>query len=165
MGVRFTKWGGGRHWEFSATYLGRDEHGHWAGCPVGTRLERPGHSFASAFAWVLLVPEALPWSASFYDSPLGDVSVYVDMTTPPVWVGAQVSMVDLDLDVVLRRDGSLFVDDQEEFDEHRVSLCYPEGIVALAQRSADEVFTAVAAGVEPFLEVGHRWLDTAQATW
>ena len=24
--VRFTKWGGGRHWEFALAYLGSDEH-------------------------------------------------------------------------------------------------------------------------------------------
>lgn len=161
--VRFTKWGGGRHWEFPATYLGRDEHGHWASCPVGTRLERPQHSFASPFAWVLLFPEGLPWSASFYDRPLGDVSVYVDMTTPPVWAGAQVSMVDLDLDVVLRRDGSLFVDDEDEFEEHQVALQYPSDIATLARRSADTVLAAIGAGVEPFLSVGHERLRVARA--
>lgn len=163
--VRFTKWGGGRHWEFPATYLGRDEHGHWAGCPVGTRLERPEHTFASEFAWVLLLPEGLPWAASFYHSAEQPISVYVDVTTPPAWSGATVTMVDLDLDVILGRDGSLSVDDEDEFEEHSVSLCYPEEIVALARRSADEVFAAIAAGVEPFLSVGHRWLDTANANW
>ena len=160
VAVRFTKWGGGRHWEFPVTYLGRDEHGHWGGAPVGTRLERPGHGFVSAFAWVTLFPEGKPWAASFYDSRHGEVAVYVDMTTPPVWAGAEVSMVDLDLDVVLRRDGSLILDDEDEFDDHRVALRYPAEIVELARRSAAEVLAAVSAGAEPFAQVGHRWLGT-----
>jgi uncharacterized protein len=27
--ARFTKWGGGRHWEFSLRCVGVDEHGVW----------------------------------------------------------------------------------------------------------------------------------------
>jgi uncharacterized protein len=48
--VRFTKWGGGRHWEFPVTVLGEDDLGVWCGSPAGTWLERPAASFASAFA-------------------------------------------------------------------------------------------------------------------
>ncbi len=34
-------------------------------------------------------------------------------------------MVDLDLDVVLTREGFLFVDDEDEFEEHQVWLGLP----------------------------------------
>ena len=39
-------------------------------------------------------------------------------------------MVDLDLDVVLTRDGDLLLDDEDEFDQHRVTLGYPDDLVA-----------------------------------
>ena len=71
------------------------------------------------------VPHERPWAASYYDSAEQPISVYVDMTTPAVWDGSQVTMVDLDLDVVLGRDGELLLDDEDEFDEHRVTLGYP----------------------------------------
>jgi uncharacterized protein len=156
--VRFTKWGGGPHWEFQVTALGIDQHGVWAGGAVGTWLSRPGHGFESRQRWVTLFPHDRPWSASFYEPGHPDTDVYVDMTTVPVWDGAQVTLVDLDLDVILLVDGCLILDDQDEFDEHRGSLDYPDELVALARGSADEVLAAIGSGIEPFLTVGPRWL-------
>lgn len=156
--VRFTKWGGKRHWEFALTVLGEDEHGVWGGASAGTRLWRPDAAFDSGHDWVTLVPRDAAWAASFYDSPDQPISVYVDMTTPAEWAGATASMVDLDLDVVLGRDGSLFVDDEDEFEEHQVALGYPDAVVGLARRTADEVFAALADGAEPFDSVGWAWL-------
>ena len=69
MEVRFTKWGGKRHWEFALTVLGVDEHGVWGAAPVGTHLWRPDAHFDSGHDWVTLVPHQAPWAASFYDSP------------------------------------------------------------------------------------------------
>jgi len=158
VAVRFTKWGGGAHWRFPVPYLGADDLGAWCGPPAGTWLERPGASFSSAFPWVTLFPHDQPWAASYYDSVEQPVSVYVDVTTPAVWDGPQVTMVDLDLDVIISRDGDLLLDDEDEFDEHRVTLGYPADVVALARRTADELMTAAAAGHEPFGEAGSRWL-------
>jgi uncharacterized protein len=157
--VRFTKWGGGRHWEFPVTVLGTDGHGVWGGGAVGTWLSRPGHGFETRQRWVTLFPHDRPWSASFYEDSHPDTDVYVDMTTVPVWDGAQVSLVDLDLDVILLVDGSLVLDDEDEFEEHQHTLGYPAELVRLARCSADEVLAAIGSGVEPFLTVGHGWLD------
>ncbi len=157
--VRFTKWGGGRHWEFPVTVLGTDEHGVWAGAGVGTRLWRPAASFVSEFDWVTLVPHEAAWAASFYDAEDHPTAVYVDMTTPAVWSGSSVSMVDLDLDVIVRRDGTLLVDDEDEFALHQVELGYPPEIVTMARASADEVLAAVAARDEPFAAVGLAWVE------
>ena len=155
--VRFTKWGGERHWEFALEPLGRDEHGWWGGAAVGTRVTRPDRSFDSENDWVVLVPYDKPWSASFYAAPQR-IEVYVDMTTLPVWDGSVVSMVDLDLDVVLFRDGTLFIDDEDEFAQHQVELGYPPEVVAMARRTADELLAAVRDRTEPFGNVGRYWL-------
>lgn len=165
---RFTKWGGGRHWEWDGRYLGADEHGHWWFAPAGTHCARPGVEFVEASGWVSLAPHEGAYVAGFYPSHR-DISVYVDMTTEPVWrrrdeVGGpewEVTMVDLDLDVVLTRDGHLFVDDEDEFAQHRAQLGYPAEVVALAERWRDLVHAAVAAGDEPFGAVGHAWLRRA----
>jgi protein associated with RNAse G/E len=157
--VRFAKWGGGRHWEFPVTVLGTDEYGVWGGGAVGTWLSRPGRGFASRQKWVTLFPHDRPWSASFYEPGHPDTDVYVDMTTVPVWDGAHVSLIDLDLDVILLVDGCLILDDQDEFEQHQVALGYPAEVVDLARLSADEVLTAVGEGHEPFLTIGPAWLD------
>ena len=162
--VRFTKWGGGRHWEFPLTALGTDQHGLWAGGALGTWLSRPGHGFESQVRWVTLFPDDRPWSASFYGAGHPDTDVYVDMTTVPVWDGTQVSLVDLDLDVILRVDGCLILDDEDEFDEHTVTLGYPAEVVDLARRTADELMAAAAVGHEPFGPAGSRWLARLAAS-
>ena len=160
--IRRTKWGGARHWEFSALSLGEDEHGWWGGVRTGDRLERPGHSIVASEDWVILISADQPWSAEFYPAPK-HMQTYVDMTTPAVWTGEpdsrSVSMVDLDLDVIQLRDGTLFVDDEDEFADHQVSLSYPPEIVAMARRTADEVQAAISAGTEPFASHGDAWLQ------
>ena len=69
-----------------------------------------------------------------------------------------VPMVDLDLDVVLMRDGSLVLDDEDEFEVHRAALGYPGDLVDLALATADEIFRAIWDGAEPFGTVGASWL-------
>ena len=174
---RFTKWGGGPHWEWAGRYLGSDEHGHWWYSPPGTRCVRPGMDFEEEVGWVSLAPHRGAYAAGFYPDAK-HVRVYVDMTTWPRWQrrtpGSQlgegpdspaweVVMVDLDLDVVLTHEGDLFVDDEDEFDLHRRTLGYPDEVVALAQRWRDLVLEAVATGAEPFASVGHEWLRRAAA--
>ncbi len=173
---RFTKWGGARHWEWDGHYLGADAHGHWWYSPAGTRCVRPGRDFVETDGWVSLVPHEGAYAAGFYPAHR-EISVYVDMTTEPVWRrreagddgagdgGAgpewEVTMVDLDLDVVLTREGHLYVDDEDEFALHQVELGYPSEVVALAERWRDLVHAAVAAREEPFATVGHAWLRRA----
>lgn len=159
---RFTKWGPSPHWEWDGRFLGSDEHGLWWFAPSGTFCSRPGVAFTEEVPWVSMTPHAGGFAASFYPSPK-PVAVYVDMTTPPTWTRTAqgewtVAMVDLDLDVVLARDGRLYVDDEDEFAEHRVRLGYPPAVVALAERTAREVLAAIEAGREPFGSVGLAWL-------
>ncbi len=161
--VRCTKWGGLPHWQWEATVLDVDEHGVWLHMPAGTHMSRPGMSVHEEVAWVALAPHDQPWLAGFYPESKW-VSVYVDMATIPEWSrlgprGWEVTAVDLDLDVVLTREGHLFVDDEDEFEVHQVELGYPPEIVELAKASRDWVHEAVALGTEPFGRAGHARLQ------
>lgn len=182
---RFTKWGGGPHWRWDGRFLGEDEFGLWWWAPAGTECVRPGAAFTEDVPWVSMTPHEGAWAASFYPDPKR-VRIYVDMTTRPVWrrvpatdlvegvegvdgvdgvdAGAsvwEVTMDDLDLDVVLTRDGDLFVDDEDEFIEHQVELGYPAEVVVLAEQARDDVFAAIAGGREPFASAGFTWLSRA----
>jgi hypothetical protein len=157
-----TKWGDHPHWQMDALYLGRDDAGDWLGFPVGTHMSRPGVELTTTNDQVGLVPAATAigqaWLATFH-GPGGSVWTYVDMTTVPVWHGRTVRAVDLDLDVVEGLDRVVYVDDQDEFDEHRVELGYPREIVDLAMATRDLVLTAVRGGLPPFDGRAARWLD------
>jgi hypothetical protein len=164
--VRFGKWGGGPHWAFDLVYLGADEFGRWAGGPAGLPMARPGWSTTADTDGVLCFSHRNGFVATV-NADAGDpgaVEVYVDISTPPVWhrdpdTGfVQVRMVDLDLDVVRRFDGTLFVDDEDEFADHQVSLGYPAAVVAAAQRECGTVFDAVRRDVGPYGEVARGWL-------
>jgi protein associated with RNAse G/E len=54
----------------------------------------------------------------------------------------------------------VFVDDEDEFDEHRIAFGYPPEVVELARRSCDEVLSAVTSRVPPYDgPTAQRWLD------
>jgi hypothetical protein len=158
-----TKWGDRPHWEMDALYLGADHAGDWIAFPVGTVMSRPGVSVTTTNEQVGLVPSAgtavgRAWLATFH-GPGGNVWTYVDMTTVPSWHGHTVRAVDLDLDVVEGLDRVVYVDDQDEFDEHRVELGYPREVVDLAMATRDLVLTAVRDKHPPFDGSAQPWFD------
>jgi hypothetical protein len=156
--VVMSKWGGRPHWEYDALHLGSDDHGEWLGCPAGTFYRRPGMEFVSTFAGVVVVPAGgAPHLAAFNDEH-AKAATYVDMTTPPVWDGPVLRAVDLDLDVVKLQDGTIYLDDEDEFAEHRVTFGYPLDVVAMAERSAAKVLADVRAGAAPYDGTADRWL-------
>lgn len=174
--VEMTKWGGTPHWEYAAVHLGTDVHGEWLGLPAGTAYSRPGRRLTIPYDHVTLVPGGpdgsdRPWHlAVFYsgegpawpglDSP---VEVYVDITTPAVWDGTTLRAVDLDLDVVRGATGRVWVEDEDEFAEHRAALGYPDDLVAAALGSCARVERALSAGHPPYDGTHRRWLEALAA--
>jgi uncharacterized protein len=157
-----SKWGGRPHWEFDATYLGSDEHGDWLGIPAGTEMDRPGAHYVAPTNQVGLVPPPGPdaqrgWLATFHDVG-GPVRVYVDITTPPTWDTTVVRAVDLDLDVVRGATGRVWVDDEDEFAQHRVALGYPDEVTAGALASCERVLALVTDGAAPYGGEAAAWL-------
>ncbi|MBO9520771.1 MAG: DUF402 domain-containing protein [Nocardioidaceae bacterium] len=160
------KWPDGPHWEFDAVRLGVDAHGHWVGVPAGTLLARPDKAFTAWADHVVLLPHDAWWVATIYgtdeDRP---VDFYVDITTPCVWSDdeSSVSAVDLDLDVIREVDGRIWVDDEDEFAEHQVTLGYPGDVVERAVSSCAEVLAAMQAGRAPFDGIGLEWIARLKA--
>lgn len=156
--IEMQKWGGRAHWSFEAVWLGTDRHGTWLGVPQGTPMERPGMAVTARAAQALLVPDGQGWLATFH-APGGQVQVYVDMATPAIWHGSVVRAVDLDLDVIRQLDDSVFIDDEDEFAEHRVSLGYPPEIVSLAEAACADVAGMMRTWEPPFdKESSATWL-------
>jgi protein associated with RNAse G/E len=159
--MEFTKWGGAPHWTQVATRLGMDRYGVWCAAPAGTLMSRPGVQVVAERNALLLFPHEEPFTVMHYLDPgLGDgpeVQIYVDIATVPEWTGDVVTMVDLDLDVVQLADGTVYLDDEDEFAEHQMSLGYPPDVVAMAEASAADVLTRVRGGHEPFGTANEPW--------
>jgi hypothetical protein len=158
--VAFAKWGGRPHWEYAALRLGEDEHGTWLGVPAGTLMTRPGAEFSADVHQVALLPHSA-YVATFY-APGGTApcDTYVDISTVPLQDRGRVTAFDLDLDVVRGWTGRVWVDDEDEFADHRVRFGYPAEVVELAVGSCEAVRRAVTASRAPFdATTSRRWLD------
>jgi uncharacterized protein len=158
--IRYTKWGGHGHWRFTLTPLGSDRFGWWLAGRAGTPQQRGEEPpVRSPTGFVMLVPAAGSWTA-FWNAyaPASPFEVYVDVTTRPVRAPGLVTAVDLDLDVVRRRDGRVEVLDEDEFAEHQVRYGYPREVVDGARSTARWLVDAVSARVAPFDDTGPAWL-------
>jgi uncharacterized protein len=157
--VVYTKYDGSLHWNHDALLLGEDAHGVWAGARAGALLRR-GHDHEVVFRepFVMLFPRDGWWTASFNARP-NKTEVYCDITTVPQWPDpATVTMADLDLDVIRKRSGRIYLDDEDEFAEHRVRYGYPPQVVEEAQRAADALMAAVRGRTGPFAGAHLPWL-------
>src|SRR4051794_2088666 len=135
--VVYRKYDESLHWHFTMRRLGEDEHGVWLGSPPGSsgrRADEPPVRYDHGF--VMLVPEGTWWTAIFNDDTHPRTEIYCDISTVPRWRDGEVTMIDLDLDVVRDRDGRVRIVDQDEFAEHRVRYAYPPEITAGAERAA-----------------------------
>lgn len=133
--IQMTKWGERPHWRYDGVYLGVDEHGEWLEVPAGTWFSRPGAEFRGDHTSLRLVHgDGRPAVSSFYRDAGNDVHIYVDIATRPTWEDATLRAVDLDLDVVRLTDGTVFIDDEDEFAEHQIAFSYPAEVVAMVRR-------------------------------
>lgn len=149
--VEMRKWPDAPHWQFGAVWLGADAVGQWLGLPRGTWMSRPGMGMHAVADHVVRVPHDDWWVGTFYgDDPERPFDTYVDITTSTEWDGDLVRCIDLDLDVIRGTTGRVWVDDEDEFAEHRVALGYSPQLVSGAVSSCQAVLAAVEADAAPF---------------
>lgn len=123
--------------------VAEDEWGTWVASPAGSRFvgdDGRGTVGATQVAMfehgrghhsVVLLPHERWWVAHWIDD--SDVVVHVDIATPAVREHDVITYDDLELDPVLRRDGSVEVEDEDEFAE----AC-ETGVVTPLERDAAE---------------------------
>lgn len=156
--IETTKWGGGAHWVHPGQYLGVDDLGVWVGFPTGTHHWRPGLAIDSPVDSVTLLPHD-DWCAMTFHAPGIWADVYVDLATPTMWEGTTARLVDLDLDVIRRSDGSIYLDDVDEFELHRVQLGYPHDVVDRTRNRAATLQRDLAEARAPFDGRAQSFLD------
>ncbi|MFC9692912.1 DUF402 domain-containing protein [Kribbella sp. NPDC056951] len=156
--VVYRKFDESLHWHQWMEFLGEDEFGVWLGGRVGAVSQRgEGLKITAEEAHVQLFPRGRWFTVIFNDAPRM-TEIYCDITTPVEFSDDRVTMIDLDLDVIKRRDGTVLVDDEDEFALHQVKYGYPAEVVEQAQASCDWLVTAVAED-EPFVSVYKTYLD------
>ena len=157
----FRKFDDSPHWVHDEILLGEDECGTWIGQHAGMLSARPGASFRTESPNVTVLPPGEGWVATIFDDaqPAG-TEIYVDIVDELDVAG--LTAIDMDLDVVLQR-GRLWIDDEDEFDQHRVELGYPDEVVARCRADADRVLAMIRDGQPPFDGRAARWLEVLAA--
>ena len=158
--VQFFKYPDRLHWRHETNRLGEDEHGVWLGASTGAIVQRGAEApMELKGPTVQLIPPAAYWSLIINGAD-HKYPIYIDIGTPAIWVNDhRVEMIDLDLDVVRRKDGSVEVLDEEEFLDHQVRFGYPDWLVDRARTTAAELVLQVEAHVEPFGQMPEHWLQ------
>jgi uncharacterized protein len=150
--VIYRKYDGSLHWHLTMQWLGEDEHGVWTGLPPGGTMRKgDGPLITIAQAQVMLFPRDAWWTAVFNALP-DPTEIYCDITTPVTWTTPrEVTMIDLDLDVVrIRETAAVDLLDEDEFAEHQVKYNYPADVLDQATQAAVWLRTALTDGTEPF---------------
>ncbi|MGI8794770.1 MAG: DUF402 domain-containing protein [Acidimicrobiales bacterium] len=156
--VERRKWPASPHYGHAGWVLGEDDHGLWLELRVGAPVYRGDELlFRGTSGGLMLVPPADGWLAWFPE--FGDFELYVDIVSGTTRTESSVTMVDLDLDVIRRRDGTVELLDVDEFERHQVELSYPTPLIEHAERVAQHVLEAVRAGAEPFAgSAARKWM-------
>ena len=159
MSLQFFKYPDIPHWRHEdLLVLGEDEHGLWLGCEVGSEQQKgDGPISYVKHPWVFcMVPKAW-WSMVYTRSR--PITHFVDIVMPPVLNENRIEMVDLDLDVVRKLDGDVYIDDEDEFLEHQILYGYPDWVIARARTTTADRYLAMSRLDEPFDTVCRDWYN------
>ena len=148
------------HWGFEASHLGEDEYGIWIAAPAGTKRWKGEVSFPpTKVDAVFCAPHESWWHLHYEGGSAREYSLFVDINTPPRWVGEnRYEMVDLDLDVAMTPTGVVHVEDEDEFEIHQVKYGYTGEMIRRAVETTEWVIEALTSREEPFFDVARKWL-------
>ena len=148
------------HWGYVGHRLGADEWGEWIGVPTGSsRWKGPDAYPPTPSDAVFCAPRDQWWHLHYNGAAAPNYTHFVDIVTPPVWVSDErYELIDLDLDVAVRIDGTLEVQDEDEFEVHQVLYEYSDEMISKALAATDDVLGRLQDRQEPFFEVAAAWL-------
>ena len=160
---RWRKWDGGAHWVHECVYLGSDVWGDWFGQLPGWDSSRPGRVVVPQHPNVTLVPPSGDFAYTRNAAP-ARTPVYIDIAWDLRWDGGEPTGIDMDLDVVERVDLGIYIDDRDEWDEHRVAYGYPADLVERLEAVAVDLEQRVRARRAPFDEATAAvWFERLEA--
>jgi protein associated with RNAse G/E len=166
---RWRKWDGSPHWVHDCVYLGHDRWGDWFGQRAGWRSTRPERDYLVDGPNVTLMPPSGQYALTVNLAPPATYRIYIDLGWDLRWDERDGQLeptgIDMDLDVVSAVDGrGIWIDDRDEWDEHRVAYGYPLDIVEKLETLAVDLEERVRAGVAPFDDATpDAWLDRLDA--
>lgn len=158
---RWRKWDGSPHWQHECVYLGEDAHGDWLGQAAGSHAFRPGRDVLLRSPSVMMLPHGREDYVLTVNAAPELTRVYIDVAWAVRWgEDGLPTAIDMDLDVVRRLDErGVYIDDEDEWEEHRVRFGYPSRVIEALERTAHDLEGRVRAFDPPFDDAtADRWL-------
>jgi len=146
------------HWGFSGYRLGGDEFGHWVGLPEGSQRWKGVTPHRSTGENAVQCFPHDGWWVLHYNGPVREVSAFVDITTQPKLGDGRIEMIDLDLDFLLSRDGTVELVDEDEFEVNQKELGYSQEMIERASAETGRLADLLHRREEPFFDVAASWL-------
>ncbi len=151
---------------WGAYVIAEDQHGTWFFTPANSPIEwtnLEGKSTAWEFDVLCLIPPSEWYFALWWGPSDHAVELSVDVTAPATRDGNVWSWLDLEIDLFRLKDGTVGIEDEDEFEES-----YTAGYISDAQRDESLRITPVIEQMlrnhnEPFDKVGRRHLEAALA--
>ncbi|MFZ5815298.1 MAG: DUF402 domain-containing protein [Bacillota bacterium] len=152
--VQEYKYNGAKHYSYPARLLSRTEglvilygpYNRLLNHPGRNLVDRPISNHTIEFHYLdrpYNITAGFNADGSFY-------RYYCNITTPATLEEDRLTSVDLDLDLVVEADHSWWIEDEEEFEEHRTAWGYPPELVAMAREGLNELIRLVESRSFPF---------------
>lgn len=151
------------HWGFDGLLLGDDDYGRWVALPKGSRR------WKGEIEWRPTGEDAVQcfphdgWWVLHYNGPAVLGSHFVDISTQPTWREGRMEMIDLDLDLIVFCDGTVQIEDEDEFAVHQIQFGYTPVMIERARAETEELAARLRRREEPFFEVAESWLQRVTA--
>jgi protein associated with RNAse G/E len=107
---------------------------------------------------VTLLPPSGEWVFTA-NAPAHRTRVYIDLAWDARWDAGVPTGIDMDLDVVEQADRGVWIDDRDEWEEHRVKYGYPLDVVDRLEAVTLDLEARVSRREAPFDDATiDRWL-------
>lgn len=158
MQIHSTKYDGSLHYRYEVSVISSDHDLLMVYCRPGTQIQSYRGSLLAGRHSLGLYWLDRPYNLTInWTSTWNPHSHYINVATPARWDDGVLRFVDLDLDVIWKTDGTVILDDEDEFEWHRERFGYPPDLVADSWRSRDEVVRLIERSVHPFDGSLYRW--------
>jgi hypothetical protein len=135
-----------------------DNFGIWLHLPRGAVWKAPHDGGLLPFDALMLLSPKRSWVAWWVDDPR-DRRVEIDVCLPPTRESDGWSYIDLELDPVRHEDGTIEIQDRDEFDTACRNGFISENDAQMADAVANTIEAALRNREEPFGNEGWRRLD------
>lgn len=101
---------------------------------------------------------SITWRDESGNGDLSRMSLYGNISLPPVRQADRLTLTDLDLDIVEDGACGYSIIDQDEFRQNADEMNYPLSVMEGALQAADNLMSALSNDQEPFRETAAHWL-------